>query len=260
LKVIVAGESGTLATVGKSVGSLEMGEYLASINSENPVLPNDIKSIWKYIGTADSSENESIRALSHIVKKALDAADDEALDRGINLLKVAKKLKFGEKVTDIYETDDKGRTTGYIVRDLNWGKFYNDYDKFMESLNEELGLPKDNRVAPIDKEQLVKWNEARNKFLDEHCERKYKSEYYKLWNEVPQSVKESLDSYNIQINAITEGIKDKNGNSDYSKLTDDEWIELNRLWEAKALLRSDYNEYGQLRTEGDPDYEAAKAL
>lgn len=62
-------------------------------------------------------------------------------------------LKSGESHIDLYEKDDKGLPTGYLVRRLNYGKFKKDYDEFMRKLNakystEEEPLAPDNRIAP----------------------------------------------------------------------------------------------------------------
>jgi len=51
---------------------------------------------------------------------------------------------------DLYELDDEGKTTQYLVRELNFGKFYKDYKNFIEDLNESLGLDRSNRRSPDD--------------------------------------------------------------------------------------------------------------
>ena len=55
----------------------------------------------------------------------------------------------------MYETDENGDFTGYLIRDLNFGKFKRDYNNMIKSLNNDLinlfglaTLSLDNRVAP----------------------------------------------------------------------------------------------------------------
>jgi hypothetical protein len=35
----------------------------------------------------------------------------------------------------LYELDENGQTTGYLVRDLNYGKFWKDYDNAIKDIN-----------------------------------------------------------------------------------------------------------------------------
>jgi hypothetical protein len=71
------------------------------------------------------------------------------------LLKLQKALKKGEKGWHLYERDEKGDFTGYLIRDLNFGKFYKDYDNKLKEINKVLidkfglsDLLEDSRVAP----------------------------------------------------------------------------------------------------------------
>jgi hypothetical protein len=102
-------------------------------------------------------------------------------EKNIKLLKAFNNLGFGESHLDLYEKDENGRTTQYLVRDLNYGKFHNNYHKFLKDLNKKISkkygiiLDPTNNIAPDDNEQAkVEWNEALNDWLDKNCERPYK--------------------------------------------------------------------------------------
>ena len=279
----------------------DMDEYIKNI-TENPTFDDNISSFELWMGAMDSASNEALRALSGIVNRALKRADNEVIDKTTRLLELQAALKIGESVVDLYEVDDKGRTTGWLIRKLNYGKFYKAYDDELKRINDIVGkvigkvIESDNRVAPDDEAILSDnqtrslglpiernkydnsgniirteriewsvrqaWNELRNKWLNDNCERKYNKKYYDAWNKVPQIAKDALDSINSEISSILSqpDIIDENGHYHYDKLSDKDWDTLQSLWIQKKLLRSDYDMFGNLKQEGSAEYKIAKAL
>lgn len=281
-----------------------MEEYLKNI-TENPTFDDDISSFEKNFGSMDSASNKALNALYSMVNRALQKADDQVMDRGITLLECKANLKRGESVLDLYETDEHGLTTGYLIRKLFYGKFYKAYDNELKRINkvisDALGIKIEDkeRIAPQGKigetiltdQQVEKlnlpthkditdengnlisrehiewsarqaWNELRNRWLYENCERKYNKKYYDAWNKVPQVAKDALDSINAEISAILsqDGIKGEDGYYHYDKLKEEDWNILQGLWIQKKLLRSDYDMFGNLKLEGSEEYKIAKAL
>ena len=281
-----------------------MEEYLKNI-TENPTFDDDISSFEKNFGSMDSASNKALNALYSMVNRALQKADDAVMDKGITLLECAANLKRGESVIDLYETDERGLTTGYLIRKLNYGKFYKAYDSELKRINKAISdvlgikIEDKERIAPQGKigetiltdqqveklnlpthkdifdenGKLIKreyiewsarqaWNELRNKWLYENCERKYNKRYYDAWNKVPQVAKDALDSINAEISAILsqDGIKGEDGYYHYDKLSEEDWNILQGLWIQKKLLRSDYDMFGNLKLEGSEEYKIAKAL
>ena len=128
-------------------------------------------------------------------------------------------LKKGEKGWHLYETDENGDFTGYLIRDLNFGRFYKDYDNEIKRINKilikEFGLTtlaEDNRVSPdgedgrrtaeIDGEVVTAkefFEKEKNKWLNTHAERKFKSEYYEYYSKLPQRVKDNLARIRTEI-------------------------------------------------------------
>lgn len=265
----------------------DMDEYIKNI-TENPTFDDNISSFELWMGSMDSASNTALRALSSIVNRALKKADNAVIDKTTTLLELQAALKTGESVIDLYEVDEKGFTTGYLIRKLNYGLFYKNYDNELKRINKVVGdvigkiIESDNRVAPDDETILSKdklrklgidylsgdvsvrqaWNELRNKWLYDNCERKYNKRYYDAWNKVPQIAKDALDSINSEISSILSqpDIMDENGHYHYDKLSDEDWDTLQGLWIQKKLLRSDYDVFGNLKQEGSSEYKIAKAL
>ena len=184
----------------------------------------------------------------------------------------------------------KGKRTGYVVRKVNFGQYYAEYDEKMREINLNVSklfkieLDPNNRKAPNDTGAVVKvkvnpnthisgkeyvemnateyWNYLKNSWLSDHCERKYTQKYYDAWASVPQCAKDALDDINSQIRNIlvqADAIDD-NGYRHLDKLNEKQWKEYNKLQIERKLLYSDYNQLGHLKNEGDVDYTIAKAL
>lgn len=265
----------------------DMEEYLTNI-TENPTFDDNISSFELWMGAMDSASNDALRALSSIVNRALKRADNLVIDKTTKLLELQANLRLGESVVDLYETDDKGFTTGYLIRKLNYGKFYKAYDNELKRINKEISkilglkLEEDNRIAP-DNDRVLSdselrslkltpdgseitvrqaWNELKNRWLDENCERKYNKKYYDAWNKVPQVAKDALDSINSEIASILSqpGVLGEDGYNHYDVLSEEDWNTLQDLWIQKKLLRSDYDMFGNPKQEGSSEYKIAKAL
>lgn len=264
----------------------DMDEYLNTI-TENPTFDDNISWLEMSMGAMDSASNNALRALSGIVNRALKRADDAVIDKTTKLLELQAALKTGESVVDLYEVDDKGFTTGYLIRKLNYGKFYKAYDNELKRINDVISkatgkiIEADSRVAPDDDTKLSSdkvaelglstntewsvrqaWNELRNKWLNDNCERKYNKRYYDAWNKVPQVAKDALDSINTEIASILSqpGVLGEDGYNHYENLSDEDWNTLQDLWIQKKLLRSDYDVFGNLKQEGSTEYKIAKSL
>ena len=251
-----------------SNNSEDIEEYLLNL-TQNPTFSDNINWFELNFGAMDSSTSESLRVLSHIVNRALKKADVKVQNRTIELLELQNNLKSGESVLDLYEEDENGRTTGYLVRKLNYGRFYKDYDEELKRINSIISkkyniiLEDTNRTAPENNEQARReWNQMKNDWLATHCERKYVKEYYDIWNDVPQFARASLASINAEIASILQkpNLLDDKGHYHYDRLSDDEWNTFVNLTIQKKLLYSDYDRAGNLKEPGTVEYETAKAL
>ena len=264
----------------KQAGSLEGAEYAALLLKNHKF--EDISGIWSKFGSIDSSTNEALRIISNMLNDANEKAHIDTVSKAEKLVRAAKALKKGEKLRDLYETYN-GKRTGYVVREVNFGQFYDAYDKKMEEINKLISksfgiqLDKDNRKAPDSDGTKVTfkingedrkltateaWNILRNGWLSENCHRKYNKEYYENWADVPQCAKDALDDINSQIQAIliqADAI-DQEGYRHLDKLSEQQWKEYNKLQIERKYLYSDYDMFGNKKDVGDVSYEIAKAL
>lgn len=248
-----------LSEVGEEVKSPTIQQHIEDYALDNTF--EDTSWLWLWIGSAEMSENETVRAITHIISKINKEAEAESKKVVYEGLGLLQNLRSGEKMTDLYEEDSDG-FTGYLTRDLNFGRFYKEYDKALVKINKKLGLPLDNRIAPADENLRIKFNQMRNKWLKENCHRKYLNEYYEAWDNVPTFVKERIQIYNRQIDDILSrnNVRNEDGFADYSLLPEEEYDLLRSIIVSKRALYSKWDEYGNEKKPGDPNYDVYIAL
>ena len=213
----------------KSKATEEMRDFLALSQRTkgegaliNSITQTDVSWLEQNLFSQDSSTNAAVRALYSIVNDAVQRSNKKLAEKRQLLVELQDQLGANESVTDIYEKDN-GITTGWIVRKLNFGKFYNKLDEKYVTLNKQFNdmfgklegyasLPEKNRVAPNNetiitekqREELglpkvedyqytirTAYNECINQFKAANGHRRYKAEYAALYF---QSFSNTFDS------------------------------------------------------------------
>lgn len=225
------------------------------------VIGFDTNTFINVFGSKDGAKDPVIRAIVYLVNKAIRKSQEETQKVATELLQLNSKLRPGESMLDLYELDDEGKTTQYLVRDLNFGKFYKDYKKFIEDLNQKFGLDKSNRRSPDDPELRKKWNLEKNKWLGEHAERRFVPKYYEAYAELSDMTLQRLQAIRDGIAQLKQKAYDeKDKFYHYERLTPEEWKRLQGLYVSKRVLGSDYTINGDLKIEGTDEYKVAKEI
>lgn len=251
----------TLQELGESTqNATEFSNYIdEQMGDVMTVSDSGVKAV---MGSADASSDLLVRSISHLISKATNQAVSAALTPGTNLLNLQSKLKRGHKVTDLYERDDEGNFTGYLIRKLNYGKFRRDYKEFLRRLNakystENEPLAPDNTVPPQNDKTRIAWALERNEWLSAHCERKFTKEYYELFANLSASTYKARAEIQMSIREINRKYwNEKKGYYDYEtvpegmteeefvKQRDEDFIRLNELQAQKKQLASIYDSNG----------------
>lgn len=244
-----------LENIGYETGNItDMEDYISSELGSSTT--HDISQLGRLFGSADASSDHAVRALSYIVSKAISSAEMSTNNRVAKLQMLQHSLKFGESVKQLYELDENGLPTGYLVRNLNYGKFKRDYNKFMEQLNSKYStkdepLDPGNRIPPTNKENRVKWQMERNEWLSAHCHRRFNAEYYNKFAQLSDITKQRRDDIQIAINAIRSKVLSSDGTFyDYNALSDEDWLQLKTLYMQRRQLANIYDVTGELK-QGD---------
>lgn len=251
----------TLQDLGESThNATEFSNYIEEQMGD--VMTASDSGIKAVMGSADASSDILVRSIVHLISKATNKAVSESLTPGNNLLNLQSKLKRGHKSTDLYETDDNGNFTGYLIRKLNYGKFRKDYKAFLKQLNakystENEPLAPDNTVPPQNEQVRKQWALERNEWLSAHCERKFTKEYYELFSnlsactykaraEIQMSIREINRKYwndkkrYYDYETVPEGMTEEQ----FIKQRDEDLIRLNELQAQKKQLASIYDSSG----------------
>lgn len=276
--LLIRNVKNTLAQIGIDTHDVTMQAYLEQLIDTK----HDTSVFFRYLGSVDKARDNGLRVLSKLVNESLHKADRDTYSKSIDLLKLQKNLKSGESTKDIFEYDSNGLTTGYIVRDLNFGQFENEYKYFLqgynkksffgktqhvEGLNEIISkkygilLEPDNRLAPEHNEEARKeWLHLQNEWLDKHCERRFKKEYYEYYNELSNVTRNARSEIQSQIDVIKSECLRDDGFYHFDELTDESYKTLQELYIQKRLLASDYDINGNLKEEGTTEWQIAKEL
>lgn len=251
-----------LKKIGLDTHSPTMIAYLKQLKN----IDYDTSSFIKYLGHIDAAKDEGLRSLAYLINKANAEAHKKTQAKAIKLIDLQFNLKSNESIKDIYEYDDNGRTTGYMVRKLNYGKFFEAYNKELKRINKHISkkynidLDEDNRIAPEETEARLEWNKMRNQWLSDNCERRFTKEYYDLFNNLSEDTRIARESIQSQIKVLKDKCLSKDGYYHYDKLSDEEWKLLNSLYMQKRQLSSFYDINGRKKIEGTKEYQIAEEL
>jgi len=95
-------------------------------------------------GGTTSSSSPIVRMVEYMVSSANTRVRIETNSLGHKLQALYDKCKpavsFSNFMKTFVETDSKGKPTGFFLRDINYGQFYQDKQKFIEKLDEKYGV------------------------------------------------------------------------------------------------------------------------
>lgn len=246
-----------LSELSEKVNYSNTKQFLDQINS----IGFDTNAFIDLMGSKDGAQDPLVRSIVYLINDALQKTKKQVQPVATKLLKLKDNLAPNESVLDLYELDDSGKTTQFLVRELNFGKFYNDYREFQEKLNEKYKLPKGNRLAPNDPKIRRSYNIDKNKWLSDHCERRFLPKYYEAYASLSDDTLAQLNAIRTAISAIKQVAYDESDKMyHYDRLSDSEWDRLQGLYIQKRVLASDYTIYGDLKIEGTDQYRWAKEL
>lgn len=158
------------------------------------------------IGMASRSRSPIIRIMEKMISDVEFEKNREVLKVGNELIRLYNKVRPTGSQMDFRnfqkmfmeldgEDGTSGRTTGYFVRDRNYGRFYKEKDEYEAKLREEfkeeglkwtineytnqieLVFPEEDHTA--EDSLYNRYYDKLDKWLDEHCERRYKLAYYR---------------------------------------------------------------------------------
>lgn len=229
-----------LRQVGLEVKAATIYEWSRSNPSAST---KDIGWLTYMIGAGDKIKDDSIKTIFYLI----DKAERESKKNTYATIKKLEDLlnkagKFNQK--QLFEVDDDGNTTGYIVRSRNYGKFEKNYKAAMDKIALELGLDITDMKLPENRAVRIEYNRRRNEWLSKHTERRYTKEYYDLFNHLSQETVDKREEIQLAIRNLVNKTRDQYGIAHLEKLTDEEYDAYKMKLIEKKQLASLYNPNG----------------
>ena len=205
----------------------------------------DIWSITRLFMSPDKVNDKALKTLYQIVQEAENNKANRVFKKAMELNKIAKEVS---SFNDFYEKDDNGKTTGYLVRDKQYGKFHKEYRDFLNKLRIQFGMQPNDNTMSEDAEIRKEFAKAKNEWLSHRAERKYTREFYELFDGLSTEAQYAREQIEIKIRTIQDKYKDTNGFTDKSRISKEDQDKLNELRVEKRLLSSIYNPDGTEKT------------
>lgn len=219
----------------------------------------DISYITRVLGSGDRINDEAIKSLFNILQNTENSINEVVFQKANELNKLLK-VAGNRNQKLLFEVDENGNTTGYIIRDLNYGRFYKDLKQFKEQLQREFGVDHQTLQLPENIATRTEYNKRLNKWLSEHCERKYTNEFYDLMNSLSPEAASAREMIMSKIRTLSNKYRDNNGVIHYESMTDEEWNTLQQYELDKKELASIYDIYGNEKPEGSVERRIADEL
>lgn len=220
----------------------EMVDYL---KGDVMTTDKDIWSITRLFMSPDKVNDKALKTLYQLVQEAENKKAQRVFEKAFEINKIAKNIS---SFTDFYEVDDDGKTTGYLVRDKQYGKFHKQYHDFLNKLRIQFGMAPNDETMSEDPEIRKEFAKAKNEWLSHRVERKYTKEFYELFDSLSTEAQYAREQIEIKIRTIQDKYKDAQGFIDKSKITKEDQLRLDELKVEKKLLASKYNPDGTEKT------------
>lgn len=219
----------------------------------------DISYITRVLGSGDRINDEAIKSLFNILQNTENSINEVVFQKANELNKLLK-VAGNRNQKLLFEVDENGNTTGYIIRDLNYGRFYKDLKQFKEQLQKEFGVDHQTLQLPENIATRTEYNKRLNKWLSDHCERKHTNEFYDLMNSLSPEAASAREIIMSKIRTLSNKYRDNNGVIHYESMTDEEWNTLQQYELEKKELASIYDIYGNEKPEGSVERRIADEL
>ena len=214
------------------------------INDKLNGTPKDMNMLYRYLQFTSNASDLGIRMVNRMMTDINSQVQWFTNNKTQDLIRQFSDITKSEQLL-FFEKDKEGKTTGYLVRPLNYGQFKKDYNEFLSSLDSKYGVI-DRNYYLLEDEKFVNYCKEKEEWLEKHCERKFKNSYYQEYNKLSQLARQKSKILSEQIQAIIQSVTDADG-PHLERLSDSEWRRLDNLYSLKKNLSNDYNLDGSMK-------------
>ena len=230
-----------LTNYASDAGSQTVDELVNWLEDPN----KDLNWFDEFLGQNSSTGNEVFRIMTDMLNNSVALTKRNTYNEGVKLVNLLKQAKEANKSIDVMsllqEKDKNGQTTGYFVRDLNYGLFYQDLQKEYDKIATDMKLEKDSdgEIMFKDRDQEREFRKRRINAQLKYGNLKYTKEYYDEKAKLPVEAQDALDYINSEIDYFIKSISPR-GVIRWDKISAEKKAHLDNLYRQKAEL---YNEY-----------------
>lgn len=233
-------------TILRDLGLQLQDPTVFSYITSNPEPVGDMSWFTYAIGAGDKIKDTSIKSIFYLVNEAEQTAKRNSYPRIQKLTELLEKARAaGFSQADLFEFDENGNPTGNIVRERNYGKMWQNYQKAMNEICMQLGLDPSDLTLPENRTIRLKYNELRNAWLNKHVERQFTKEYYDLFNNLSQEARDQREQIQSKIRTILDRVRDDKGIPQIFRLSSEDYQEYQDLLREKKQLASIYDINGK---------------
>lgn len=238
---IARNASKILKDVGVDVGAVTIYRYeQTDITSYD----KDISYLTYLFGAGDKIKDDCIKSIFYLINGAEEKVRKDTYAKQNQLVELLQKTNKYNQL-QLFEVDDDGNTTGYFVRSRNYGKFEKAYKKEMDNICMQLGIDITDLNLPENRAIRIEYNKLRNKWLSEHCERRFTAEYYEAFNHLSNETQQQRESIQIDIRNLQNKVRDNYGIVRLERLNPQERAQLKKHQLEKKQLASIYDINGR---------------
>lgn len=238
---IARNASKILKDVGVEVGAVTIYRYE---QTDVTSYDKDISYLTYLFGAGDKIKDDCIKSIFYLINGAEEKVRKDTYAKQNQLVELLQKTNKYNQL-QLFEVDDDGNTTGYFVRSRNYGKFEKAYKKEMDNICMQLGIDITDLNLPENRAIRIEYNKLRNKWLSEHCERRFTADYYEAFNHLSNETQQQRESIQINIRNLQNKARDNHGIVRLERLNPQERAQLKKYQLEKKQLASIYDINGR---------------
>lgn len=222
----------------------------------------DISWYTRYLGTFSNSALP-LKILRNLIVRIDNMTSKEVYNRFPILYKSVAKISKSEML-NMFERDENGNPTGYLVRKVKQGLWSNKIAAFREKWVTDHGLLTLDQVHE-NPDLYSQFMKDYNAFKAQNVNRRFTNEYYEAFANLKPVTVAALSQINVNIEEISAPFRDKTGTLRKDLMPDNVWNEYRGLLEQKKALASKYyhgtdENPGEAKPVGSVDLEIAEDL
>ena len=217
----------------------------------------DVSSFNRRFATITSSNHTVVRIIRKVIGDVYNSTRRQVYDKFAQIKGVIYKVNNPK---DIFETDENGKRTGYIVRDRRYGVYQKDKYEWRQNWLEKNGLASFEELK-LNPELFVKYQKDYNKFKADHAERRFTPEFYDIFANLSYETNMALSEVNKDIELILAPYIGKDGKPRFEEMSEEDYSRWEMAQSRKRNLANPYDYItGELKPAGSVEAKIAQEL